>query len=88
MAKKVLLTLNEQRDAEILEWLERQNNKSAAIRALIRQELAGGVTLGMIYQELREVRRQIKRGVNVATPAALENDVPADILDNLSNLGL
>jgi hypothetical protein len=96
MAEKVVvsLVLNAQRDADIIKWLDsRDGSKSEAIRAAIRARIGTqGLTLGDIYQAIKEIDRKLARGVAVASATneepAGEEDVPQDILDALDNLGL
>ncbi len=96
MAEKVVvsLVLNAQRDADIIKWLDsRDGSKSEAIRAAIRARIGTqGLTLGDVYQAIKEIDRKLARGVAVATTTgeepADEEDVPQDILDALDNLGL
>jgi hypothetical protein len=66
MAKKtvVSLSLDTEADRSILRWLDRQENKSAAIRAAIRAHIGGGgVTLGDVYQAIRDLDRKLQAGV-------------------------
>jgi hypothetical protein len=52
-----------ERDADILAWLERQENKSAAIREAIRSSwLQSGVSLADVLNEIGEVKRMLRSG--------------------------
>lgn len=94
MKTTIAFTLDTEEDGDILRWLARQENKSAAIRAALREHLArGGVTLADVYQAVRELQRMIKAGAAVG----VVNDNPGDdwdepedaaaALDALANLG-
>jgi len=50
-------------DADILSWLDKQENKSAAIRAAIRASwLQDSLTLGDVLNELGEIKRLLRSG--------------------------
>lgn len=87
--KYINFLTNEDRDADILKWLEAQDNKSEAIRAAIRLAMRGEVerpeiTLQDIYQELQD----IKRNGFIMRDDKGDYDEPADVAANLENLGL
>ncbi len=96
MADKVIVTiaLDRQADRDILRWLERQENKSAAIRTALREHLArGGVSLADIYQAIRDLERRIVQGgVVIAGGNGVQDDhqdeppEAAAALDALANL--
>lgn len=48
-------------DADILDWLGKQPNRSAAIREQIRTGISGTVRLIEIYQEVQQMRQEIAR---------------------------
>lgn len=50
------VSLDDQKDADIIEWLNRHQNKSAAIRDALRSNLADGITLADIYQEIKALK--------------------------------
>lgn len=53
-----------EKDADIIAWAERQENKSAAIRAALRASwLQGGLTLGDVLHEIGELKRLLRSGV-------------------------
>jgi hypothetical protein len=59
-------SLDTERDADILDWLESQDNKSAAIRAAIRASwLSSSITLADILNEIGEVKRMLRAGVTL-----------------------
>jgi hypothetical protein len=94
--KRVIsLVLNAEKDADIIKWLNSQDgSKSEAIRAAIRARIGTqGITLGDVYQAIREIDRKLARGVLVASDTGAEapagdEDIPEDIKDALDNLGL
>lgn len=60
-------SLDTERDADILSWLDKQENKSAAIRAAIRSSwLSGSITLADILNEIGELKRMLRAGVIVS----------------------
>jgi Arc/MetJ-type ribon-helix-helix transcriptional regulator len=70
MAKKttVTLSLDVEADKDILRWLDRQENRSSAIRAAIREHLGrDGVTLGDVYQAVKEIERRLRAGAIAGT---------------------
>ena len=84
----VSLTLDSDRDRDVVRWLEAQENKSAAVREAIRTHLAGAgsVTLADVLREIRELRRA---GLSFsATSAAPARDEPPDVAARLDGLGL
>ncbi len=56
-------SLDTDRDADIIAWLDRQENKSRAIREAIRTSwLRGNTTLGDVLNEIGEVKRMLRSG--------------------------
>jgi len=89
----VSFTLDEQRDRDLLAWLERQpaGKRSASIRAAIRAQASPtGVNLADVYQAVVELDRKLARGVRLAGEDAGDADEapPPDVLAALDNLGL
>jgi hypothetical protein len=91
----ISFSLDSLQDADILRWLEGlpSRGRSVAIRDALRGYLGTrGVTLGDVYQVVKEIDRKLARGVAVASTAdeasADEADTPQDILDALDSLGL
>lgn len=65
MAHKTTVTiaLDIEADKDLLRWLERQENKSAAVRTAIREHISrGGVTLGDVYRAVKDLERRIESG--------------------------
>jgi len=92
MAKRVVnFVLNARTDKDILSWLECQDNKSAAIRAAIRQHISGSVNLADVYEIVSRIERKIARGVAVTGGAAASEaddyHEPPDITATLDALG-
>ena len=91
MAKvTVTFSLDSERDKRILRWLEGlpKRKKSEAIREALTAHLdKNGITLRDIYEAVMDLRRS---GLAVASQddSRPQSDVPADVLDNLSKLGL
>lgn len=87
----VSFSLDTEEDRDILRWLERQESKSAAIREALRAHLLGGVTLGDVYQAVKDLERLIRSGVVVAAgrPADPqgEPEEPPDLAAALDALG-
>ena len=84
----VSLTLDSERDRDIVRWLDAQENKSAAVRDAIRAHLAGApaTTLDDVLRELREMRRE---GLTFsATSAPPARDEPPDVAARLDGMGL
>jgi len=93
MARKttVTLSLDTETDKDILRWLDHQENRSAAIREAIRDHLGrGGVTLGDVYQAVKELERKLQTGAVVGCGVqeqAEDWDVPPDVAAALDALG-
>ena len=90
------ISLDTEADKDILRWLERQENKSAAIRAAIREHIGrNGVSLGDVYRVVKGLERKLEsRAVVVAGGAGEsegeswdEPDDAAAALDALAELG-
>ena len=91
MAKiTVTFSLDSERDKRILRWLEGlpKRKKSEAIREALTAHLGqNGITLRDIYEAVTDLKRS---GLVVASQddSGPQSNVPADVLDNLSKLGL
>ena len=81
MKVTIAFTLNTEADRDILRWLERQENRSAAIREAIRRHISGGVTLGDVYQAVKDLERKLRTGVVVTGNAPDEGDDWEEPLD-------
>jgi hypothetical protein len=90
----VSFTLDDQADREVVRWLARlpKRQKSAAIREALRAHLQGqGITLGDIYQLVREIDRKLSSGTVVAgaiDASEVDIDEPPDVAAALDSLGL
>lgn len=89
----VSVVLDLEADRDILRWLDRQGNKSEAIRAAIRAHIGGGVTLASVYQAVRDLERRIEAGAVVVSgtgetdPGDDEPSEAARALDALAAMG-
>lgn len=88
-------TLDDYNDRDILTWLDQlpKRKKSEAIREALRAHLGGcGVTLGDIYQAVREIDRKLVNGVftvGIGEPdSTVDIDEPQDVAAALDELGL
>jgi len=98
MAKVTIsFTLDGERDRRILRYLESlpRGEKSAAIRAALDAHLGGGgITLGDVYQAVKDIERRLACGVVLAQGGIQEGDhqvpadEPADVAANLDTLGM
>ncbi len=87
------LSLDTETDKDILRWLNRQDNRSAAIRVAIRDHIGrNGVTLGDVFRAVKEIERKIQTGgVLTTNDPSLDDDwdepqEAAAALDALANL--
>ena len=97
MAKVTIsFTLDDSKDKRLLRWLDSlpKRGRSEAIREVLTAHLGqSGITLQDIYEAIMDLKRS---GLAVASlpaqagqdDARPQSDVPADVLDNLSKLGL
>jgi hypothetical protein len=86
----VTFVLDTVRDRDILFWLDRQENKSAAIREAIRTHLGrSGVTLVDVYEAIQDLKRcgWLSRP-EARTLAMPGSDEPPDVVATLDRLGL
>ena len=94
MAKvTVCFTLDNEQDRDLVRWLDglHKRKKSEAIREALRSHLGrGSVTIGDVYQAVRELERKLQTGaaVSAASHPSEEWDEPADIAAALDGLGL
>jgi hypothetical protein len=91
----VSFSVDDQADRDILNWLAHlpKRKKSEAIREALRAHLSGqGVTLGDIYQAVREMDRKLAAGVVIGGVNEVSDttnaDEPPDVAAALDNLGL
>ena len=103
MKRTVTFSLDDERerDKEILDWLDRQPNRSAVIRDAVWAVMHGqdrpagphdDVTLADIHQLVQEIKRDLERGAfgaraGQSEPVA-EPDEAAAALDSLAALAL
>ena len=81
-------TLDTQRDATLLAWLDAQDNQSKTVRAALRNLYdASQVTLADVYRAVQAMEQRLADGVAVAAPATTPIEDP-DLADALDNLGL
>lgn len=58
----ITVSLDLERDRDIMAWLERQENRSAAVRKVLRAYIQDSPTLGDLHRLLKHVDRQIGAG--------------------------
>jgi hypothetical protein len=91
MSKMIIsFSLNPDKDRRIVQWLNGQQNKSAAIREALEAHLGGGgITLSDIYWAVRELERKIGSGASaISVLDSLSTSEPPDVAANLDALGL
>jgi len=86
----ITFIVNTDRDQDILRWLGRQDNKSAAIRDAIRAHLSGGdITLADVYEAIQDLKCSSWRPAPRAQSSAATHDTePPDVAATLDSLGL
>jgi len=82
--KIVTLKLKEDTDADIIAWLEGQENVSAAIRDAIRA--SSGISLLDIYREIQELKKRSFVAASVEPDPVEETSQAANNLDKLLGL--
>ncbi len=81
-------SLDTQRDAALLAWLDAQDNLSETVRVALRNHYdASQVTLADVYRAVQAVEQRLADGVAVAAPTSTPTEDP-DLADALDNLGL
>jgi len=87
MAVIVNIALNAKADADILDWLREQPNRSAAVRAAIRSHIAKseGVTLAEVLAEIRSLPSKLSV-VTVNPEPVEEGEEPEAAAANLNGL--
>jgi hypothetical protein len=91
MARQTItFVLDTTRHRDILQWLDAQDNKSAAIREAIRAHLErDGITLTDVYEAILDLQRQSLVAVSdVQLDGVANNEEPPDVAAALDNLGL
>ncbi len=80
------------RDADLLAWLDDQENASQAVRDALRAAMAGvtGVTLDEVYEAVRALEQKIGTAPLALPVERGEGDAPGTsaAAENLSRLGL
>lgn len=91
----VTFSFDDKDDPQLKRWLDGlpKRGKSGAIRAALRSYLGlGGVTLGDVYQAVKELDRKLQSGAIVAHSTESANDAlpeePPDVAAALDSLGL
>jgi len=83
------VSLDTEADRDILRWLAAQPNASEAIRLAIRAyQGRGSVTLGDVYQAVRDLERKLQSGVVMAASPGNEREEPPEAAAALDKLGL
>ena len=81
-------SLDTQRDAALLAWLDAQDNLSETVRAALRNHYdASQVTLADVYRAVQAVEQRLADGVAVAAPTTAPTEDP-DLAEALDQLGL
>lgn len=91
MAKTTItFSLDTETDRDLLYWLEGlpKRGRSEAIREALRGHLEHGVSLGDVYQAVRDLERRIGQGVVSSGNHKEALEEPDDIAAALDNLGL
>ena len=92
MKTTVTISLDVDDDRDVLSWMERQDNRSKAVRDVIREHIKGGVSLGDVYQAVQRIERKIEAGAVVTSLSSDDGDdtdeppEAAAALDALANL--
>ncbi len=83
-------TLDSQRDAALLAWLDTQPNSSETVRAALRAYYdAAQVTLADVYRAVQAVEQRLVDGVTFSAAASIPASVEdPDLADALDHLGL
>jgi len=85
-------TIDNDRDRDLVRFLDgfSRRQRSEAIRETLRAGMArGGITIGDVYQVVKELERKLSAGVVVNQDAPADcQDAPADVLAALDGLGL
>lgn len=81
MLKRVPVVMDTERDADLLRWLEQQENRSAAVRAALRQVLqpAPQLKAAAVRQIVREELARVQiAGVSDETDCDPASDVDSE----------
>ncbi len=92
MRVNISFSLNSDKDRDLVRWLDSlpKRAKSQAIRDTLRAGLGrGSVTLGDVYQAVKDLDRKLGNGALMAVPGdQAGSDEPADVAATLDSLGL
>ena len=82
-------SLDTEADKDILRWLGAQENVSKSIRQAIRAyQGRGGVTIGDVYQAIKDVDRKLQNGAVNVSPSDDDWNEPPEAAAALEKLGL
>lgn len=72
----ISFTLDTEEDKDILRWLKRQDRRrrSLAIREALRERVMGGITLGDVYQAVKDLERKMRSGSVTIAPVDDDTD--------------
>ena len=86
MKTVIPVSMDTDRDRDIIEWLDQRGNRSQAIREALRAYIGqGAITLADVYHAVQDLKRA---GVVVSDNPQPAADEPDDIADTLDNLGV
>jgi Arc/MetJ-type ribon-helix-helix transcriptional regulator len=99
MKQTMPFSLDDNRDRDILDWLNSQTNRSAVIREALRAAMQRQAkshdthhdnTLTDIYRLVLEINSRLESGVFVASPGATQDEPQeaSEALDSLAMLAL
>jgi len=81
-------SLDTQRDAALLAWLDAQDNLSETVRVALRNHYdASQVTLADVYRAVQAVEQRLADGVTLGAPMSHPTEDP-DLAEALDHLGL
>ena len=88
MAVFVNISMDPEGDKDILQWLDEQPNRSAAVREAIRSHIAKeeGITLADILAELRALPSRLSITANIPSEIIEDYEEPEAAAANLNGL--
>jgi hypothetical protein len=88
--KRVRFYVDSEHDADVVDWLGQQSNRSAAIREAIRAQMGraasgGGLDTDTVRRIIREelARVAVRVGETQESPDATEDEETAEMMDGL-----
>lgn len=85
----VTFTLDSEKDARLVRWLDQAGNRSAAIREALNANLGdAGVTLGDVYQAVKDLEHKIGAASFAVISEPSRGEEPPDVAATLDGLGL